>query len=194
MKKLNLYIANSRVGLDRGIGKRTCKNRSVIDYFISYSSLFLFIQEFNINDFNPILSDIHNSIHISLKTCLQKQNTKHTTATQQTKSVKWNDNKRADFVDMVHNQHNELTSILGDLENIQLNNECSQQDINNIMNTILEVFETSGKEVFTSKDKKNIFKQDSKPWYTNKCYEYRNKFTEQENHTIYTKMNQIGFI
>lgn len=175
MKKLNLYIANSRVGLDRGIGKRTCKNRSVIDYFISSSSLFPFIQEFDINDFNPILSDIHNSMHISLKTCLQKQNTKHTTATQQTKSVKWNDNKRDDFVNMVHNQHNELTSILGDLENIQLNNECSQQDINNIMNKILEVFETSGKEVFTSKNKRNIFKQDSKPWYTNKCYEYRKK-------------------
>jgi hypothetical protein len=38
------------------------------------------------------------------------------------------------------------------------------------MNKILEVFETSGKEVFTSKNKRNIFKQDSKPWYTNKCY------------------------
>jgi hypothetical protein len=78
-------------------GKITCKNRSVI----SSSSLFPFIQEFDINDFNPILSDIHNSIHISLKTCLQKQNTKHTTATQQTKSVKRNDNKRDDFVNMV---------------------------------------------------------------------------------------------
>ena len=120
MKKLNLYIANSRVGLDRGIGKRTCKNRSVIDYLISSSNLFPFIQEFDINDFNPILSDIHNSVHISLKTCLQKQSTK---------SVKWNDNKRDDFVNMVHNQHNELTSILDDLENIHLNNEGSQQDI-----------------------------------------------------------------
>ena len=120
MKKHNLYIANTRVGLDRGIGKRTCKNRSVIDYLISSSSLFPFIQEFDINDFNPILSDIHNSVHISLKTCLQKQNTK---------SVKWNDNKRDDFVNMVHNQHNELTSILDDLENIHLNNEGSQQDI-----------------------------------------------------------------
>jgi hypothetical protein len=117
LKKLNLHITNSRVGLDRGIGKRTWKNRSVIDYFISSSSLFPFIQEFDINDFNPILSDIQNSIHISLKTCLQNQNTK---------SVKWNDNKPDDFVNMVHNQHNELTSILGDLENIQLNNEGSQ--------------------------------------------------------------------
>ena len=120
MKKHNLYIANTRVGLDRGIGKRTCKNRSVIDYLISSSNLFPFIQEFDINDFNPILSDIHNSVHISLKTCLQKQSTK---------SVKWNDNKRDDFVNMVHNQHNELTSILDDLENIHLNNEGSQQDI-----------------------------------------------------------------
>ena len=75
-----------------------------------------------------------------------------------------------DFVNMVHN---ELTFILGDLENIQLNNECSQQDTNNVMNNILEVFETSGKEVFTSKIRRNILKQDSKPWYTNKCYEYR---------------------
>ena len=97
---------------------------------------------------------------MSLKPCLQKQSTKHTTATQQTKSVKWNYNKRDDFVHMVHNQHNELTSILGDLANIKLNNECSQQDIHNIRNTILEVFETSGKEVFSSKDKRNIFKQD----------------------------------
>jgi hypothetical protein len=72
---------------------------------------------------------------------------------------------------MIHNQHNELTSILG--ENIQLNNECSQQDINNIMNKILEVFETGGKQIFTSKNKRNMFKQDAKPWYTNKCYEYR---------------------
>jgi hypothetical protein len=30
---------------------------------------------------------------------------------------------------MVHNQHSELTSIIGDLENIQLNNEGSQQDL-----------------------------------------------------------------
>ena len=101
MKKLNLYIANSRVGLDRGIGKRTSKNRSVIDYFISFSSLFPFIQVFDINDFNPNLSDIHNFIHISLKNLLTK--TKDTTTTQQTQSVKWNDNKRDDFVNMVHN-------------------------------------------------------------------------------------------
>jgi hypothetical protein len=64
--------------------------------------------------------------------------TKH--KTQQTKSVKWNDNKRDDFVNMVHDQHNELTSILGDLQNIQLNHECSQQDINNIMKPIWFIF------------------------------------------------------
>ena len=189
-----MYIANFRVGLDRGIGKRTCKNKSFIDYFMSSSSLFPFIQEFDINYFNPNLSDIHNSIHISLKVCLQKQNTKHTTATQQTKSIKWNASKCDDFVNLVHYQHNGLTTILDDLENIQINNECSQHDINNIMNNILEVFETSGKEVFTSKNKRNILKQGSKPWYTNKCYEYRNNFTVQEKHTIYKKMNQIGFI
>jgi hypothetical protein len=32
-----------------------------------------------------------------------------------------------------------------------------------------------GKWYSRVKKKRNIFKQDSKPWYTNKCYEYRKK-------------------
>ena len=63
-----------------------------------------------------------------------------------------------------------------------------------IMNKILEVFETSGKEVFTSKNKRNIFKQDSKLGIQTNVMNTEKKFTEQEKHTIYTKMNQIGFI
>ena len=185
-----MYIANSRVGLDRGIGKRTSKNRSVIDYFISSSSLFHFIQEFDINDFNPILSDIHNSIHNFLKNLFAK--TKH--KTQQTKSVKWNDNKRDDFVNMVHNQHNELTSILGDLENIQLNNESSQQDINNTMNNILEVFETVGKRYSRVKIREIYLNKTQNLGIQTNVMNAETKFTEQEKHTIYTKMNQIGFI
>jgi uncharacterized protein YukJ len=58
---------------------------------------------------------------------------------------------------------------------MQLNKEGSQQDINNIMNKILEVFETSGKEVFTSKNKRNIFKQDSKPYLYHFLYLKKNK-------------------
>ena len=56
-KKLNIYIANSRIGLDKGIGKRTCNNTSVIDYFLMSSKLFSLVKEFEIQDFDPLLSD-----------------------------------------------------------------------------------------------------------------------------------------
>ncbi|CAG2257605.1 unnamed protein product [Mytilus edulis] len=38
-KKLNMYIANSRIGVDKGVGKTTCKNTSVVDYLLLSSKL-----------------------------------------------------------------------------------------------------------------------------------------------------------
>ena len=66
-KKLKIYIANSRIGLDKRIGKRPCKNTSVIDYFLMSSKLFSLVKEFEIQDFDPLLSDVHNPIHITLQ-------------------------------------------------------------------------------------------------------------------------------
>jgi hypothetical protein len=85
---------------------------------------------------------------------------------------------------MVHNQHNELTSIIGDLENIQLDNECSQQDINNSMNKILEVFETSEKEVFTGIIREIYLNKIQNLSIQTNVMKTENKFTEQEKHTI----------
>ena len=36
----NLYIGNGRLGKDKFIGKTTCKNSTVIDYFILSSNVF----------------------------------------------------------------------------------------------------------------------------------------------------------
>ena len=36
-KNNNLYIAKGRSGLDKGVGKLTCKNRSIIDYMLCSS-------------------------------------------------------------------------------------------------------------------------------------------------------------
>ena len=39
-KNNNLYIANGRSGLDKGVGKLTCKNTSLIDYMLCSSNVF----------------------------------------------------------------------------------------------------------------------------------------------------------
>ena len=87
-----------------------------------------------------------------------------------------------------------MTSILGDLENIQLNNESSQQDINNTMNNILEVFETVGKRYSRVKIREIYLNKTQNLGIQTNVMNAETKFTEQEKHTIYTKMNQIGFI
>jgi hypothetical protein len=58
-KTLNLYIANSRVGVDKGVGAKTCKDVSVVDYLILSSKLFPFVKEFKIEDFEQLYSDCH---------------------------------------------------------------------------------------------------------------------------------------
>ena len=66
-KNNNIYIANGRVGNDKNIGKVTSKeSNSTVDYFIIASELFPFITEFGIIDFDPLFSDIHCRIYVSI--------------------------------------------------------------------------------------------------------------------------------
>jgi hypothetical protein len=60
-------VVNSRIGSDLGVGKKTCKDISVVYYLIVSSHLFAVISDFSILDFNPITSNVHNIIHFSLK-------------------------------------------------------------------------------------------------------------------------------
>ena len=61
----NVYIGNGRKGKDKFIWKQTCKNSTVIDYFILSSNVFQFVNEFEVMNFDPMLSDVHSPIHIS---------------------------------------------------------------------------------------------------------------------------------
>ena len=61
----NAYIGNGRLGKDRYIGKKTCKDSTLVDYFILSSSLIKHIKEFEVKDFDPMFSDIHCLLHAS---------------------------------------------------------------------------------------------------------------------------------
>ena len=61
----NLYIGNGLLGKDKFIGTKTCNNSTVIDYFILSSYVFQSVNEFEVMNFYPMLSDVHSPIHIS---------------------------------------------------------------------------------------------------------------------------------
>lgn len=64
----NLYIVNSRVGNDKGVGAFTCKNRSTVDYVLSSRELFNILMKFDILDFCALFSDVHNPISFCIST------------------------------------------------------------------------------------------------------------------------------
>ncbi|CAG2199419.1 unnamed protein product [Mytilus edulis] len=174
-KKLNVYIANSRLGSDIGIGRTTCKDISVIDYLLLSSKLFSLVDEFEILDFVPLFSDVHNAIHIVFKSVLPHDEITHDTS-QNSTSIKWNDNNRNEFVNTFHNSQDQLTNIMNDLENIHTRDTCTQQDIDNITGEINELFQNTAKATLSKPHYKSRKKPNSKPWYTNKCLTSRKKF------------------
>ena len=55
-KVSNVQIVNGRLGNDANLGKYTTRNLSVIDYTIATPDLFEELKDFDVLDFNPILS------------------------------------------------------------------------------------------------------------------------------------------
>ena len=65
-------------GEDCNIGKTTCKGTSLVDIVISHD-LFPIVKMFVVDDFNPMLSDIHNPV-----ICTVAYNVKYNNANSET--------------------------------------------------------------------------------------------------------------
>ncbi|CAG2212781.1 unnamed protein product [Mytilus edulis] len=63
-KRCNLFIANGRLFSDNGIGHTTCKDASMVDYLLLSPNSFNITTDFEIIDFNPMFSDVHNRVHL----------------------------------------------------------------------------------------------------------------------------------
>ncbi|CAG2245404.1 unnamed protein product [Mytilus edulis] len=115
-KRCSLYIANGRL-FDDTIGKTTCKNVSLIDYLIISPDLFNYITNFNVLDFDPMISDVHNRIHFTLSFQTLKQvNPKNINDLDHTK-IKWNPVHANQFQQVLSNRLGEIDSALDDLDN-----------------------------------------------------------------------------
>ena len=66
-KSLYMSIVNGRMGNDAQVGRPTCKNVSVVDYVICTTNMFSPIVNFEVDDFNPMLSDVHSAVRLTLR-------------------------------------------------------------------------------------------------------------------------------
>ena len=101
-KNNNIFIVNGRIRSDL-YGKPTCKESSLIDYFIVASDLFPLISDFEVLDFDPLCSDIHCRLHVSIdyKSNLHNNNQR---ANRIVKPVRWNGDKSQQFIDNIRDR------------------------------------------------------------------------------------------
>ena len=65
-KNNNLFIVNGRVGKDKGVGRKTFRDTSTIDYTLCTADCFTFLTQFEVIDLDPIFSDGHALLSWSL--------------------------------------------------------------------------------------------------------------------------------
>ncbi|CAG2190028.1 unnamed protein product [Mytilus edulis] len=178
-RKNNLYIANSRVGSDKDIGEKTCNDSSVVDYLIISSMLFPLIFYFEIADFIPLYSDCHSFINFRLQATFSKSDSIVINNRNDKTFVRWKSEQKSEYVDRIHNDpEGILTTVMNKLDELSVNNDATQNDINNIVLDISKNFKDAAAETFGKINKhKHFYKhENSKPWFNRKCSMSRKKF------------------
>ncbi|CAC5408710.1 unnamed protein product [Mytilus coruscus] len=177
-KRLNIYIGNSRLnGNDKSIGKKTCKDVSLVDYFLISSNVFPYVKSFDVLDYNPLYSDVHCGLSVYLHSNVKKNTTKQNVGhCSKSNYIKWNAAKQDEFVEAIFSSQLSF----GELDTI-FNEECEGNQVKNVIdkavNKIGEIFRNTAKSIFGSKKStRKKVKPDNKPWYTKSCQEKRKQF------------------
>ena len=69
----NMFICNGRMCNDKGVGKFTSKDASVVDYVIGSISFLKLVRHFSVLDASKLFSDIHTPLSLKV-TCAKKPN------------------------------------------------------------------------------------------------------------------------
>lgn len=175
---LGIYIVNGRCGKDCGIGKTTCVDCSVDDYFLLSFELFDSVVDFEVESFNPLFSDKHNSLSLFgnfLNSPTEKVVMQNTAGSND--SVVWRNDKKEDFV------QNLDESVLNDLRNWANKNlgrvELDVAELDSILEMHNKLFKDSSVKTFgRPRDGRgrNTPNGNNKPWYNDKCKEQKRVF------------------
>ncbi|CAG2255513.1 unnamed protein product [Mytilus edulis] len=142
-KKLNIYIGNSRLnGNDKSVGKKTCKDVSLVDYFLLSSNAFPTVKSFDVLDFNPLYSDVHCGLSVYLHSNVKKNTTKQNVGhCSKSNYIKWNAAKQDEFVEAIFSSQLSF----GELDTI-FNDECEGNQVKHIIDKAVSKIGLSDRE------------------------------------------------
>merc|ERR1712055_179131 len=171
-----LCIVNGRIGSDRNIGDLTCAGASTVDYMICTPDLLQNIQNFTVDIFDPMLSDKHSpiSVSINLEQDLSQKRSLHITNGNNIEKCitkcKWNDERRIEF--SMSFDENKIDDIFLTLSSAR-NTEISQVHMDSISSDLKDIFIEPAKatdmykhQIVTNKETK---RKCNKPWFKHIC-------------------------
>ena len=135
-KTTDLLIVNGRAGGDRKVGKFTTQNDTVIDYFLVSPTLFNEISEFEVLDFNEIISDVHCAIVTSLR-CISQELQDIEKIVDPLFKKPWDPSKKDTF--MANLDESKINELEISLENLSKNDDLDQ-NLNAIVKNLNDIF------------------------------------------------------
>lgn len=186
-KNCDLHIVNGRFGMDLKFGNLTCGGKSCVDYVISSPELFPMIENFSVDVFDPLLSDKHSPISLTLrvaayqKCCnsLLEHNVRplDMSCTQQRKRIVWEVEKKEVFLNSFDDD--EIASIDSDLVNIDVNyfsQECMDKQIKRLNNLFLSNAEKIGIVKNCCMNRSKVKTKASNKWFNSDCSRAREDY------------------
>ena len=195
----SMFIVNGRIGNDKGIGRFTCRNASIVDYCVCSPELLNFITEFEILETNRLLSDVHTPLHLAFK--VDKLNNSSDNLQEKVgynKVKSWDNEKIADFQNNIDEEKLHLfEQKLLDIQNAV--DAVGNDTIDTLIDDLGSIFIDSARKTFgTYKCKKdgNTVNSNNKPWFDRDCKFSRQRFRRAKRHyklnnTIQNRSNMI---
>ena len=164
-----MFILNGRCFDDKGVGKTTCKNASVIDYVLSSAPLIKYISSFAVKDFCELFSDSHCPVEFSLKSVVDP--ILKPSLTNTTKTKPWNEAKKEEF-----NLNIDLQKLKAIFDRLDDESNKDKQNINFIMDEIELLFTESANTTLGTYTLRSSRTQTDDKWFNFDCRTARRKY------------------
>ncbi|MCW4346540.1 MAG: reverse transcriptase domain-containing protein [Candidatus Thiodiazotropha endolucinida] len=173
-KSNSLYILNGRTKGDLPVGKFTCKNVSVVDYFVCSSTLLKFVSQLNVTEFCSLLSDAHCPVALCLNYCTVPD--KSSEGGESSRLKLWDTDKVDQFREKVACL--ELARVLEKLICLENQNGITQSDIDLTVDSINDIFTAAAECSFgyTHIDRQYTEQIKKPTWYGPQCKSMRKKW------------------
>ena len=173
-KKTSLPTLNGRCGVDKHSGKFSFNShagQSVIDYVLVSRDLYKHIDEFSVDDPNIISDQSILRFTMPISVANEETDTQEDVFESVTYKYEW----KSDNIDSFKNNRSKSYGIQERLTTEQINNECIDEAVDVLVNTLENCASSFRKDLFNPNADTNTSSPDSQqnrlPWYTETCRE-----------------------